>query len=116
MEKPSNSNFDRDLAAALAPGQRAFVPGFTERVLGAVHADRFRRKVIRWSSVASTLAACLTAGYFNNAADILSVNDIIFIVASDGLKASHVVSNTRDLSASPVVKGVVTLGAGTVIA
>ncbi|MEY3583977.1 MAG: hypothetical protein RJA48_1060 [Verrucomicrobiota bacterium] len=55
MEKPSNSNFDRDLAAALAPGQRTFVPGFTERVLGAVHADRFRRKVIRWSSVTSTL-------------------------------------------------------------
>lgn len=63
MEKPSNSNFDRDLAAALAPGRRAFVPGFTDRVLGAVHADRFRRKVIRWSSVASTVAACFVAAF-----------------------------------------------------
>jgi hypothetical protein len=63
MEKPSNSNFDRDLAAALASGQRAFVPGFAERVVGAVHADRFRRKVIRWSSVTSTFAACLVAAF-----------------------------------------------------
>jgi len=63
MEKPSNSDFDRDLAAALAPGRRRFVPGLSARVVVAVQADRFRRKVIRWSSAATTLAACLVAAF-----------------------------------------------------
>ena len=85
MEKPSNSNFDRDLAAALAPGQRAFVPGFTERVLGAVHADRFRRKVIRWSSVTSTLAACLVAAVVltRPSSDDALVQQTLALLASD---------------------------------
>ncbi len=85
MEKPSNSNFDRDLAAALAPGQRAFVPGFGDRVVGAVRTDRFRRKVIRWSSVASTLAACFVAAFVltNPSSDDALVQQTHALLASD---------------------------------
>jgi len=85
MEKPSNSNFDRDLAAALAPGRRAFVPGFADRVLGAVQADRFRRKVIRWSSVASTLAACFVAAFVltRPSSDDALVQQTLAVLASD---------------------------------
>ena len=61
MEKPSNSNFDQDLAAALGPVATRPVRGFTPRVIEAVRVDRFRRRLIRWSSVASTLAACFVA-------------------------------------------------------
>ncbi|MEN9653406.1 MAG: hypothetical protein RL303_1126 [Verrucomicrobiota bacterium] len=37
------------------------VPGFAERVVGAVSADRRRRSVLRWSSAAAAAAACLVA-------------------------------------------------------
>lgn len=66
MEKPSNSNLDRDLAAALSRGVDRPLPGFSRRVVEAVRVDRFRRRVIRWSSVASTLAACFIAAFVLN--------------------------------------------------
>jgi hypothetical protein len=108
MEKPSNSNFDRDLAAALAPGQRAFVPGFTDRVLGAVHADRFRRKVIRWSSVASTLAACFVAAFVMTrpSADEALIQQTHALLASDeSAKLNAILGVADDLAIlTPVVE------------
>jgi len=48
------------------------------------------------------------SGYFNNAAPKLQVGDIIFVTPSSGACAiMKVDSNTRDLSASPPVEGVV---------
>ena len=57
----------------------------------------------------STLAAIDASGYMNNAADILKVGDVIFGTASNGYGIFIVVSNTRDLAASPPVAGVVDL-------
>lgn len=58
---------------------------------------------------ADTLATCDTSGYFSDAADILKVGDIIMVVTTTGPAAGtgYVNSNTRDLAASPPVRGVV---------
>lgn len=56
---------------------------------------------------ASTLAAIDASGFFNDAADILKVSDLIYIRGSNGQGLAVVVSNTRDLAASPPVAGVV---------
>jgi K+-sensing histidine kinase KdpD len=59
MEKPNPHNFDRDLDAVLSQGRHTSVPGFADRVVTAVRADRRRRSVIRWSSAFTTAAACV---------------------------------------------------------
>lgn len=61
MEKPDQDAFEQGLAASLGRGRAVAVPGFAERVVVAVRADRRRRVVIRWSSVATAAAACLVA-------------------------------------------------------
>jgi hypothetical protein len=107
MEKPSNCNFDRDLAAALAPGQRAFVPGFSDRVVGAVQADRTRRKVIRWSSIASTVAACFVAAFVltRPSADDALIQQTHALLASDeSAKFNAILGVADDLAIlTPVV-------------
>lgn len=101
MEKPSNNGFDRDLAAALAPGQRRFVPGFSARVVVAVQADRFRRKVIRWSSVASTLAACLVAAFvltLPSADDALVQRTHALLASDESAQMSAILGVADDLA------------------
>jgi hypothetical protein len=101
MEKHSNSDFDRDLAAALAPGGRRFVPGFSARAVVAVQADRLRRKVIRWGSVAATLAACFVAAFVltGPSADDLLVQRTHAILASDeSAKVNAILGVADDLS------------------
>ena len=61
MDNPHHKIFDQELAAALSRGRSVAVPGFAERVVGAVCAARRRRVIIRWSSVATAAAACLVA-------------------------------------------------------
>jgi len=53
--------FDQELAASLSRGRALTVPGFADRVVGAVRADRRRRVVVRWSSALTAAAACLVA-------------------------------------------------------
>lgn len=55
----------------------------------------------------STLATIDGSGYFNDAADILKVGDFLLVVGSNGYGISIVNGNTRDLSATPPVAGVV---------
>lgn len=55
----------------------------------------------------STLVQIDGSGYFNDAADILKVGDWIFGRGSNGYGIFIVSSNTRDLTASPPVQGVV---------
>ena len=101
MEKPSNNGFDRDLVAALAPGQRRFVPGFSARVVVAVQADRFRRKVIRWSSVASTLAACLVAAFvltLPSADDALVQRTHALLASDESAQMSAILGVADDLA------------------
>lgn len=60
-----------------------------------------------FADLASTLATIDGSGYFNNAADILQVGDFLHVQGSNGYGISVIVSNTRDLTASPPVRGVV---------
>jgi hypothetical protein len=60
-----------------------------------------------FADTASTKAQIDASGYFNDAADMLQVGDFILVVGSDGYGVAVVVSNTRDLTASPPVSGVV---------
>lgn len=61
MDKPHHETFEQGLAASLSRGRSVAVPGFADRVVVAVRADRRRRVVIRWSSVVTAAAACLVA-------------------------------------------------------
>lgn len=65
---------------------------------------------VLWSyhSGADALTEVDTSGYFNKAADRLQVGDILFVKPTTGAPGIMWVSgNTRDLSASPPVEGVV---------
>lgn len=68
-----------------------------------------------YSDTGSTLAQIDGSGYMSNAADILKVGDFIFAVASNGYGIFVVASNTRDLTASPPVRGVVDLKNATAV-
>lgn len=61
-----------------------------------------------YDSVGDSAATCDTAAYFNGAADRLKVKDIIFVTPSSGASGILVVNaNSRDLTATPPVSGVV---------
>jgi hypothetical protein len=61
-----------------------------------------------YSDTAVALTAIDAAGYFNDAADILKVGDFIFANASSGTAGIFLVNaNSRDLTATPPVEGVV---------
>ena len=62
----------------------------------------------RYESGADSTATCDTAGYFNNAADRLKVKDIIDVIPDSGASGRLVVNaNSRDITATPPVSGVV---------
>lgn len=58
---------------------------------------------------ADTLATVDGSGYFNGAADLLKVGDMIYAYTTTGPAAgiAYVQANTRDLTAAPPVSGVV---------
>jgi hypothetical protein len=61
-----------------------------------------------YSDTGSALTTIDGSGYFNDAADVLQVGDVIFVMASSSTFGIQVVrSNTRDMTASPPVEGVV---------
>ena len=61
-----------------------------------------------YASGADALTTCDGSGYFNSLADRLQVGDVILVVPSSGAGGFlKVDSNTRDLTASPPVSGVV---------
>ncbi len=61
MHHRDGHDFDQDLARALASGRALPTPGFTERAVLAIRADRRRRTLLRWGSGLTTAAACLLA-------------------------------------------------------
>lgn len=65
MNQPEHSPFDLDLAATLSRGRAPVVPGFSSRVVAVIRADRLRRSVIRWSSLAAA-AACAVFGLWGS--------------------------------------------------
>lgn len=58
-------------------------------------------------ATADALTAVDASGYFNDAAANLQVGDFIFVASSSTWGIHVVVSNTRDLTSSPPVEGVV---------
>jgi hypothetical protein len=61
MNQPSGHDFDQDLARALAQGRSVPVAGFAARAVLAVQADRRQRRLVRWASGLTTVAACFLA-------------------------------------------------------
>lgn len=71
-------------------------------------ANRNAPSLFLYSDTAVALTAIDGSGYFNDAADILKVGDFILANASSGTAGIFLVaSNTRDLTATPPVEGVV---------
>ena len=77
--------FERDLALALQRDASRVVPGFSSRVVGVVQASRVRRKIIRWTSLATSLAACFVATLIvsRNRADEFLIRQSQALVMSD---------------------------------
>jgi len=84
MSLNSQSNLDADLATHLGRSRFVAVSGFADRVVSAVHAYR-RRQIIRWSSFATSLAACLVASlvYFGGPSDESLIQQTQSLVRSD---------------------------------
>lgn len=61
-----------------------------------------------YASGSDATTTCDGSGYFNDAAGMLQVGDVIYVAPSSGACGFlKVDSNTRDLTASPPVEGVV---------
>jgi hypothetical protein len=70
--------------------------------------NRSAPSLFTYSDTGSALTAIDAAGYFNDAADILKIGDVIFASGSSSTFGIFVVrDNSRDLTASPPVAGVV---------
>lgn len=89
--------FDRALLQRQGPQNRGAPSFFTFRDAG------------------STLAQIDGSGYMNAAADMLLAGDLIYAVASNGFGLFVVDTNTRDLTATPPVSGVVDLKNATAV-
>jgi hypothetical protein len=80
MSPHSQFNLEADLATHLSRSRSVTVPDFADRVILAVHAYR-RRQIIRWSSFATSLAACLVASliYFSSPSEesLIQTNPIL---------------------------------------
>lgn len=62
----------------------------------------------KYESAGDSTATCDSAGYFNNAADRLKVTDIIFVTPTSAPSGIlQVNANSRDITATPPVSGVV---------
>lgn len=107
MEKPSNSDLNRDLGTVLRRAAAQPVAGFSQRVVEAVRVDRFRRRVIRWSSVAATLAACFIAAFvlqIPSAEDALIQQTRAVLASDESAKVNAILGVADDLNLlTPVI-------------
>ena len=106
MEKPHHNTFDQELAASLSRGRSVAVPGFADRVVVAVRADRRRRVVIRWSSVATAAAACLVAVLTLSApSEELNRQTLALVARDESAQFADLLGASADLSLlSPAVE------------
>lgn len=77
--------------------------------------NRNAPSVFTFADTDSTLAQIDGSGYMSDAADILKVGDWILGRGSNGYGIFIVSGNTRDLTASPPVEGVVDLQNATAV-
>ena len=107
MENPYPNPFDKELAASPSRGRSVAVPGFADRVVGAVRADRRRRIVIRWSSVATAAAACLVAVLTLSAPseEALNRQTLALVARDESAQFADLLGASADLSLlSPAVE------------
>jgi hypothetical protein len=107
MNKPERPSFDQELAASLGRGRAVAVPGFADRVMGAVRADRRRRVVIRWSSVATAAAACLVAmlALASHSEEALNRQALALVARDESAQFADLLGVADDLSLlSPAVE------------
>lgn len=100
MSQRPSSQLEADLATHLGRTRDVTVPGFADRVVDAIHAYR-RRQIIRWSSWATSLAACLVAGfiYFSGPSDESLIQQTQLLVRSDeASQLSAILGMADDLS------------------
>jgi hypothetical protein len=106
MSQNSPSNLEADLATHLGRSRSVTVSGFSDRVVLAVHAYR-RRKIIRWSSLATSMAACLVASlvYFSGPSEESLIQQTQLLVRGDETsELNAILGVANDLSMlSPVV-------------
>ena len=106
MSQHSPSRLEADLATHLGRSRSVTVPGFSDRVVAAVHAYR-RRQIIRWSSWSTSLAACLVASfiYFSGPSEEALIQQTQLLVRSDeASQLNAILGMADDLSMlSPVV-------------
>lgn len=107
MENPDHKPFDQELAASLSRGRSVVVPGFADRVVVAVRADRRRRVVLRWSSVATAAAACLVAVLTLSAPseEALNRQTLALVARDESAQFADLLGASADLSLlSPAVE------------
>lgn len=107
MENIEPHAFDRALAASLSRGRAVPVPGFADRVVDAVRADRRRRVVLRWSTVATAAAACLVAVLTLSAPseEALNRQTLALVARDESAQFADLLGASADLSLlSPAVE------------
>jgi len=94
-------NFENDLTLALGRETTKAVPGFSGRVVTAVQASRVRRKIIRWTSLATSLAACLVATLVvsrNRSEDFLIRQSQALVMSDDAANFNAIFGVADDLA------------------
>ena len=100
-------SFEHDLTQALRRDAARAVPGFPERVILTVQASRLRRKIIRWTSLATSVAACLVATVMvqnSRSEDFLIRQTQALVMSDDAANFNAIFGVANDLAIlSPVV-------------
>ena len=94
-------NLESDLALALRREATKVVPGFSGRVVTAVKASRVRRKIIRWTSLATSLAACFVATLVvsrNRSEDFLIRQSQALVMSDDAANFNAIFGVADDLA------------------
>lgn len=94
-------HFERDLAQALRRDAARVVPGFSQRVVQKVQSARLRQKVIRWTSLATSLAACFIAVLTvsrHRAENFLVQQSQALVMSDDAANFNAIFSGADDLT------------------
>ena len=100
-------NFESDLTKALRRDAAKVMPGFSNRVVDSIQASRVRRKIIRWTSLVTSLAACFVATLVvsrNRSEDFLIRQSQALVMSDDTANFNAIFVVADDLAIlSPVI-------------
>lgn len=96
--------FERDLTAALRCGTEPVVPGFSARVVAAIRADRLRRTVVRWSSLAAAAALAFVFLGTQPSEELLNSQTAALVAREESASFNDLLGAASDLSIlAPVI-------------